>query len=198
MTPHPRSLELDNRIRRLLTGAAPWSGVAFRSSAERYANRDDLLTGAGSRRAGGRWNPPDLFHAVYLSVGIDTAVAELLGQYAHYGLEATAVTPFVVAGVEVKLAKVLDLTATAVRRSLGVTLGAVLDPRWSAAQDAGKEALTQAIGRLAFEAEFDGMLVPSASKRGETNVVAFPGNLVPPDAYLNPVNRDKLPLPRRR
>ena len=198
MTPHPRSLDLTARIQQLITSAAPWSGTAFRATAERYANRDDLLTGVGSKQSGGRWNPPGLFRAVYLSLGVDTAVAEFLGQFAHYGLQAAELTPFVVAGVEVRLSRVLDLSSAATRRKLRLTLVELQQDDWRAAQDAGDESLTQAVGRIAFEAEFDGLLVPSVSKRGETNVVALPGNFVPPDSHLKAVNREKLPQPRRR
>lgn len=198
MTLHPRSLELVERIRPRLADAVPWSGVAFRATAERYAHRDDLLTGAGSKQSGGRWNPLGLFRAVYLSLGVDTAVAELLGQFAHYGFQAAELTPFVVAGVEVRLSRVLDLSSVATRRKLRLTLVELQHDDWRAAQDAGDESLTQAVGRIAFEAEFDGLLVPSVSKRGETNVVALPGNFVPPDSHLKAVNREKLPQPRRR
>ncbi len=197
MTPHPRALELTERFRPLFTNAVPWSRVAFRATAERYANRDDLLTGEGSKRAGGRWNPIGSFRTVYLSIGVDTAVSEFLGQFAHYGLQAAELTPFVVAGAEVRLTKTLDLTTAALRRSLHLKLLDLIQNDWRAAQDAGSESLTQVVGRIAFELEFDGLLVPSATKRGETNVVVFPGNLDPPNSYLKPVNREKLPLPRR-
>ena len=197
MTPHPRTVELTERILPLLADAAAWSGVAFRATAERYANRDDLLTGLWSKLSGARWNSVGLLRTVYLSLGVDTAVAELLGQFAHYGLQAAELTPFVVAGAEVRLTKALDLTTAALRRSLHLKLLDLIQDDWRPAQDAGSESLTQVVGRIAFELEFDGLLVPSATKRGETNVVVFPGNLDPPTSYLKPVNREKLPLPRR-
>jgi hypothetical protein len=41
--------------------------VVYRSSSPPYANRQDLLTGVGSRIAGARWNPPGSFPTVYTS-----------------------------------------------------------------------------------------------------------------------------------
>jgi RES domain-containing protein len=193
MSVHPESVELHRGLVRCLPSATAWAGIAFRASTPRYASRDDVLTGVGSRVAGGRWNPLGAFRTVYLSLTAETAVAEYLGQYAEVGFEAARLTPFVVIGVEARLRRVLDLTAAPVRRSLGVTLARLLDDDWKAAQDAGGEALTQAIGRLACQEEFDGLVVPSAARRGAGNLVVFPANLLPPEAYLRIVNSDQLP-----
>lgn len=51
----------------------------------------------------------------------------------------------------------------------------------------------QAIGRLAWDAEWQGLLVPSAANEAGVNLIVFPGNLVPPRSYLLIVNRDQLP-----
>jgi hypothetical protein len=54
----------------------------------------------------------------------------------------------------------------------------LLDEDWLAIQQGGQESWTQAIGRGAFEAGFEGLIVPSARDRpnGE-NLVIFPTNL---------------------
>jgi hypothetical protein len=43
--------------------------------------------------------------------------------------------------------------------------------------DKRREALTQAVGRIAFEAGLEGLLVPSAQVRKSKNLVVFPENL---------------------
>jgi hypothetical protein len=46
-------------------------------------------------------------------------------------------------------------------------------------QAAGREALTQAVARAAFETSAEGVIVPSAQKAGGVNVVVFPPHLLP-------------------
>src|ERR1700687_5970826 len=86
MAHHTDSDRLTRALRRGMTRAGPWSGVFYRSSSPRYANKDDLLTGAGSKTAGGRWNPPDSFRVVYSSLDPLTAAEEALAHFRHYGL----------------------------------------------------------------------------------------------------------------
>jgi RES domain-containing protein len=93
-------------MRRVLARSGPVSAIAFRSVATRFASREDLITGAGARGHGGRWNPPGAFHTVYLSLDVDTAVGEFFGNYAHFGLEAAGRTPYLTAAVEARLAVV--------------------------------------------------------------------------------------------
>ncbi len=81
--------------------------------------------------------------------------------------------------VELDLSRVLDLTAGEVRRRLVVSQSRMVAEDWRRQADAGKEALTQAIGRAAFSAGIEGLLVPSAALRGGANMVVFPPNLEP-------------------
>src|ERR1700738_3285353 len=60
------------------------------------------------------------------------------------------------------------------------TVGSVarlLRCRWRENMDAGREALTHAIGRIVFEAGLEGVVVPSAQARKGQNLVVFPSNL---------------------
>jgi len=50
---------------------------------------------------------------------------------------------------------------------------------WDAAQTAGDEALTQAVGRAAFETLAEGLIAPSARLKGGRNIVVFPTHLKP-------------------
>jgi RES domain-containing protein len=101
--------------------------------------------------------------------------------------------PRVIVALEVSLRLVLDLTNGAVRRALGVSGDRMLKEPWREEQKKGREAITQAIGRLAFDAEVEGILVPSAAKAGGVNLIVFPGNVDAPKSWLRIVNRTDLP-----
>lgn len=193
MRTHPDSPKLARGLARAALHAGQWSGEAFRATSVEYANRDDLLTGLGAKINGGRWNPPKSFATVYTSLTPETALAEYLAQARHFGFPDSTAMPYVMAGLEVALQKVLDLTDGAVRKALGVSLARMTDKSWRAAKK--HESLTQAVGRLCFEAEFEGILVPSSALPGSANLLIFPGNLVAPAGYVRIVNRNKLPPP---
>jgi len=57
------------------------------------------------------------------------------------------------------------------------------------------EAFTQQLGRLARDAGFEAILVPSAVTRGK-NLDVFPDRLLP-GSSLKIINRSRLPLPKR-
>jgi hypothetical protein len=62
MTTHPESERLARALARCGPLAEKWAGFVYRSASPEYANRDDLITGAGARKTGGRWNPRESFH----------------------------------------------------------------------------------------------------------------------------------------
>jgi filamentous hemagglutinin len=167
--------------------------VVYRSASVAYANRDDLLTGAGAKRAGARWNPPGSMATVYTSLGIATATAEALSHHHYFDLPLETALPRVLVSIRVNLGRVLNLTEQRVARALGVSRARLTGEDWRASNVRGEEALTQAIGRLAWQAEWEGLLVPSAQDPGGVNLIIFPGNLVPPASYLLIINRDQLP-----
>lgn len=177
MRPHPELERLAAAIRR--TPPTPWSGVAYRSASPAYAGSRDLLSGEGVRRHGGRWNPPGLFAAVYASLSPETALAEALAQFRHYGIPEADALPRVIAALEVRLAALSDLTAGGARRSLRVSRRRMRSDPWRRAQGEGRESLTQSIGRAAFEAGLEALLVPSAADPSGTNLVVFPARLHP-------------------
>lgn len=174
---HPDSDRLRNALGRCASRAVRWSGVVYRSVTPRYANKDDLLTGMGSCSAGARWNPPRSFPAVYASLDPHTALDEVLAHFLHYGIPIESAMPRVMVSIRVRLGRVLDLTDGPTRSALRVSARRMLDERWREERAAGREALTQAIGRLAREVGWEGIVVPSAARRGEVNLVLFPDNL---------------------
>jgi RES domain-containing protein len=91
---------------------------------------------------------------------------------------------------------VLDLTAGDVRKALAVSDARLIGDEWRKATK--HESLTQAIGRLAFEAVFEAIIAPSSAVPGQKNLIVFPSNLVAPDGYVRVVNRSKLPVSASR
>jgi RES domain-containing protein len=190
---HAESERLARALARCEKYAGAWAGVVYRSASVRYANRDDLLTGAGSKSAGARWNPPGSAATVYTSLDFPTAIAEALAHHRYYGFAIETALPRVLVAIQVRLQRVLKLTDPKVRRTLGMTRDQLLSEDWRACNLSGEEALPQAIGRLAWDAEWEGLEVPSAANIGGVNLIVFPGNLLIPRSYLLIINRDQLP-----
>jgi RES domain-containing protein len=174
---HPDSDRLRQAIERYASRAVRWSGVVYRSASPRYANKDDLLTGVGSKTAGARWNPPKSFPTVYSSLDPHTALDEVLAHFRYYGIPIESAMPRVTVSVRVRLARVLDLTNGKTRSALRVSERRILDEPWREEQKAGREALTQALGRIGQELGWEAFLVPSAARRGGVNLIIFPANL---------------------
>jgi RES domain-containing protein len=125
------------------------------------------------------------------------ALAELLEGHRRRGLPDVQALPVVVVGLDLSLVRVLDITARQVRRSLGLTLRDLAGERWEQVQRRGGEALTQAIGRLAWSLGLEGLLVPSAvpGSLSERNLAVFPDQVSAP-SRVEIVRADKLPVGR--
>lgn len=175
MTRHPHSEQLHEALRRCREFAGPWEGTFYRATTVEYANRNDLLAGVGARKAGGRWNPPGRFNAVYGSLEPETAMAEALANYRDYGIPVSEAMPLVFVAVSVRLQSVLDLTRRDVQRRLRVSRRRMVAFRRPVEQDEGIESVTQAVGRIAWKERLEGLLVPSARVQGAANIVLFPG-----------------------
>lgn len=173
MRTDPDSNLLQRRLEQCLGSASAWQGVFYRATTIEYSNRRDLLSGLGSRLAGARWTPPGLFAAVYGCLEPETAMSEALANYREFGIPLSQAMPLVFVAVTVETQAVLDLTNPDVQRVLGVTTRRMVNTPWQRVQERGDEALTQCLGRLAWEASLEGILVPSARVKGATNVVLF-------------------------
>src|SRR5262245_24918748 len=101
---NPESERVAKALGRCEKYAVPWAGVVFRSASVRYANRDDLLTGAGSKSAGAHWNPPGRVATVYTSLEIPTAVEEALAQHRYFGFPVETALPRVLVSIQARLA----------------------------------------------------------------------------------------------
>jgi RES domain-containing protein len=194
MRPYPDFPELLQATIRLAPRAISFNGTLYRACTPQYANSRDLLTGAGAFKFGGRWNTPNTFHMVYLSLHLEAAIAETLGLAGHYGFDPATRLPMTFVAVDATLDKVLDLTNASIRKSLGVTIAQLTNCPWKNDNAAGNEALTQAIGRAAFHAGLQAILVPSAVKRTTQNLNIFP-NPRGPAGRLRVRRADQLPPP---
>jgi RES domain-containing protein len=190
--PEPGVQELFEAIASCLSRAARFQSVVMRSAGIRHASASDFISGEGAAAQGGRWNPPGL-KAVYASRTVITAVHESYQNLLDFGFPSVAIRPRVFCGAIVTLQIVLDLTDKNVRRILGFTLDELLDEDWLSIQQQGEESWTQAIGRGAYEAGFEGLLAPSARDRPTgVNVVIFPRNLRT-GSKIDVLGRDDLP-----
>jgi RES domain-containing protein len=194
-----RKADLPERARRSIQDriarAAPWSGIAYRATTIEYANRGDIISGAGSRRHGGRWNPRGGFAAVYASLNARTALEESIAGYEEYGIPAARAMPLVLVALDLDLERTIDLTPRAFWESAGLVRAKVLRESWEDAQDQSLEAVSQCLGRLVFEGDVQGILVPSARVRRAQNVVVFPAKLGR-TSVLRVRNVEKLPPAR--
>jgi len=147
--------------------------TGFHFADMKYANESDLLSGEGAGIYGGKWNPPGL-NAVYAALDPVTALKESYRNFEEFGFSPK---PRVMAGLAIRLRHVLDLTDSRIRRPLGFTVADLVEEDWAGIQQAGEESWTQAIGRGAAIAGFEGLLVPAARHAPGRNVVIFPQKL---------------------
>ena len=151
----------------------PWSGTLFRFQTVEFPKPEDVLSGAGAKQRGGRWNPRGVA-ALYGSTTDATALEESKANDQYAGIVNRS--PRLVVAVEARLARVLDFTSASVRRQLGVTLTELRAEDWRKLLESGRESFTQALGRAAFQTGASGILARSAAAAG-VNAVVFPGNL---------------------
>jgi hypothetical protein len=102
-------------------------------------------------------------------------LAEAKANHLYYGLDPADALPRVIVAVNLKLAKVLDLTDGIVRKTLAISATRMRDDDWRALNRRGAESLTQAIGRAAYQGNLEALIVAACD--GGKNLVWFPGNL---------------------
>lgn len=156
----------------------PWSGELFRFATPKYAKSHDLISGIGSRNHGGRWNAPGTFRTVYASTTPELAVAEALGHYRYFGIPEHEALPRILKALSVTLSNVLDLRNGPLRTRLRVSEHRMVNEPWREEQNAGQEAITQALGRAAHAAGCEGLMVRSAQIGPGYTAIIFPDNLV--------------------
>jgi RES domain-containing protein len=113
-----------------------------------------------------------MFACVYGSLAANVAQEEAFASIDRYGIPRDQIGPRV--QVAVRLRGVLDLTEQNALSRLGLTKRRLTQCDWQRDQDRGEEALTQCIGRLAWEQRIEALIVPSRQLAGH-NIVLFPG-----------------------
>ena len=169
--PNPRYAELVYRLGRISPKPAPWKGVTFRSVELEHASPEQIVSGEGSLKHGGRWNAPETFPVIYSSTRPGTAIEEAFQLAADYDLSPDDLKPRLTCGIEWNLARVIDLT----RSNLPAWLKL---PEWmrenfSRINARGFETLCQAFGRAARNFGLSAILCPSARVAGAINLVVF-------------------------
>jgi RES domain-containing protein len=173
---HPEFPRLRDALRAAAPRAVPWAGTLYRSVAPAYAAGRHILSGRGAFEAGGRFNAPGLYPTVYASLDPQTAMAETLASCRYWGLPEEEALPRVFVAIRARLGQVLDLRDGGERQRIRLSLERMVQCDWRRAQGQGQEALTQALGRAAYDAGLEALLVPSAAAEGG-NAVIFPERL---------------------
>lgn len=137
-------------------GPTNWSGQTFRYTAARR----DPLSGEGARLHGGRWNPPNLFPAIYLAIPEAACMRELEKAAAdnHLDVATQLQVPYKLHTISVFDVSVLDLREPHTQEDLGLEPDDLTGP-WDACQP---------IGHAAWFLELGGVLAPSATGSGLT------------------------------
>ncbi|MCA9829971.1 MAG: RES family NAD+ phosphorylase [Dehalococcoidia bacterium] len=135
-----------------------WSGVAYRHTARTVPP----LSAAGAKAFGGRWNPRDLFGAVYLAVPVEAAVEEFRRMAEGQARGAASFLPRDLHTVRVQPIQVLDLTNPTTVASLGLTYEELtMEGR----------SLCQEIAQAAHFLGYQGIIAPSATGTGDVIAV---------------------------
>ena len=169
---HPRFAELREQFRAHSEWFGAWCGTVFRFQTLDFPAPKDVLSGEGARWRGGRWNSPGIA-TLYGSTTDHTALEECKAHDRYYGVETKS--PRLLVAIEAQLTGMLDLTASATRRAMEVTLAELGSEDWRKFQAAGKESFTQAIGRAVVAAGGSGLLCRSAAVPCGVSVAIFPG-----------------------
>ena len=159
---------LARALSRMAESAETYSGHCFRFVKPRYSNRLDAFSGEGSRKASGRFHVKGSFVIVYTSTDLKTAEWEYLHTARTAGINTAFLLPCVVISANVRLSKVLNLASARIRKSLKTTLTELRTSDWDGSLS---ETFTQMLGRLANEAGFEAILVPSSGGGRNLNLL---------------------------
>jgi len=178
---HPEFPRLELAIKGATGHLMAWEGVVYRSAPPKWSTGRDMITGAGSMKAGARFNASGSFPMIYGSTTPELAMIESLAFQRRAGLPVDQALPLVFKAIEVKVDRLLDLTDAGVLAALGVTADLLLTEAWWLARLRGEESLTQAVGRAAHANGIQGLRVASAhSVAHGQNILLLPDHISPP------------------
>jgi RES domain-containing protein len=176
LVPNPSYPALADILRSHRKSLRPWEGDGFRSTTLQYARSEKLIDGKGAYQHGSRWCAPRAFRCIHLSTTVDTAWQESHAVAADYGFKEAILQPRVLAGVRLKLQRVLNLVDQA-ELAQEVELAEALAEDWRTVNNGGGESIGQALGRAAQQLGAEALRVLSARVKGGHNIVVFPESL---------------------
>jgi len=152
-------------LRRFLQAApvVPFQGEVHRLCVSPY--RRNTLSMRGAWERGARYNVRNYFGALYTSLEVETARAEMRR---YFTVEPDC--GFVWAVVRLTLARVVDLTKKRPLPRFGVRSLDLVGEDYAACQE---------LGLRAWETGIEGLLAPSVASRGGRNLVVFLDNQHP-------------------
>ena len=133
----------------------------YRAVVERF--KDKVLSTEGNRFFPGRYHLSGEGGILYTSLTKEIAIKEI----ERHAFRAMLQERLVIAKINIRLDKVLDLTQTSTLKILGLSKNDLISSDYS---------MTQAISMIAREAGFRGLIVPSATSAGD-NLIIFESNL---------------------
>lgn len=179
LKPHMEAERLLAAMKRLRTEGrgAPLDLTLYRFANPKYARWPDLVSGMGSKLHGSRWNSPGLTDVLHAAPSPELALAESLAGRRRYRLPVSGAMPLTLRAMACRVGETVDLSDGSVRVAIRVAEERMINTDWERANREGQEALTQAIGRAAWAAGFEGLTVPSAAAPESYNAVIFVKNL---------------------
>ena len=125
---------------------------------------------------GGRYNPPEIFSALYLSDSPEGCATEM---------KRRPVTPrdYLIGEIKVTVNNICDLTDTSLLEQLGIDPDELCKDEWE---------LTQELGELIREAGFEGAIVPSELVIDQHNPHSPPQQVVPFLSHFHASGRNLL------
>lgn len=148
----------------------------YRFASHDFAHDKTFLSGEGALFCDTRFGLKGNYRILYGSISPELAMQEVLAAYKYFGIQCPSMH-HVIRSFECDLTKTLDLTSPHICVLLGVSVNKIKRSDWRKAINAGKESVTQAIGRAAVESGLEALLVPSMHADKDFNVVIFPDNL---------------------
>jgi len=133
----------------------------YRMVFERF--KDKVLSTEGNRFYTGRYHMSGECGIIYTSLTEETAIKEI----ERHAPRAMLQERLVIAKINVRLDKVLDLTQSSTLEMLGLSKDDLISSEYS---------VTNAISMIARQAGFRGLIVPSATSAGD-NLIIFENNL---------------------
>jgi len=169
--PNPRYAEFAYRLGKISPKPSGWKGITFRAVELEHASPEQILSGEGSLKYGGRWNAPETFPVIYSSTRPGTAAEEAFRLAEDYELSPDDLKPRLTCGIEWNLSRVIDLTRSDLPAWL--KLRDWMQENFSRINQSGFETLCQALGRAGRNNGVSAFICPSARVADGVNLVVF-------------------------